>query len=246
MKQKYWIITTVVLSISLVMGLVGIYLRNKEVEDLRVRVSSAEAQSNMWHNSYLELAVKDDNSSCEENDDDANSQEEPSHEEGVECDAGMCTIEVPLADYKSIGYSLSFPSDWSVRRAGAEDMNLLFNESVHNGSLQEIFLELTTSDLPFDEIYKSVYTYESTSEPLIPSTETVTSTLEMDMLGKRVLKVETDNNLVDRYFLAKSDDEYQTVYMFEISYGEGTYTALEEEGIIQNVEEMIAYMSFVR
>ena len=155
--------------------------------------------------------------------------------------SGWCELEVPLRNYRTFGYRLMYPEEWSVRLAGAEGMNLLFNEGIRSGKNQQVFLQLTLTNLPLENADQATYSFEGYGpEPLVDSDELVQEKSIETIGDKQVLKLITskeDEGLV-RYFLRYKS----TLYMFEIVTPVSDFNNDDHKQLLQLVEEMIVSM----
>ena len=157
---------------------------------------------------------------------------------------GWCELEVPLRGYRTFGYRLIYPQEWSVRLAGAEAMNLLFNEGVLSGKNQQVFLQLTLTDLPLEKADQATYSFERLDpDPLVDPDELVKEK-SIDTIGhKQALKLISikENQALVRYFLRYKT----TLYMFEIVTPLSDVNNDDYNKLLQSVEEMVGSMNFL-
>lgn len=146
-----------------------------------------------------------------------------------------CEIFLPLKDYSVSGYHLLFPSVWTVRIAGAEGMNLLFNE----GKKSEVFLQVTETTLPLEQATQATDSFESRGPMLLidPQEKIITKIL-LSIGDKHVLRVSTtkEDQTYVRYFLKHTKNDQQAFYVFRIQQ--------DDQELEHIVESMIASMVF--
>lgn len=152
-----------------------------------------------------------------------------------------CEMKLPLSGYKTIGYSLIYPENWIVRLAGAEGMNLGFDKA--NG--QSLFIQLTTTELPLEKADEAAYVYEmSDPDPLVEPGESQISKVIQTIGDRQVLVLLSSKGDISirRYFLLHSG----TLYMFEIKTPTVDLATDETRELVEDVEEMITSIEFVR
>src|SRR3989344_1757349 len=155
---------------------------------------------------------------------------------------GYCDVTVPLAGYKTIGYSLSYPEGWTVRLAGAEGMNLFFNEGINSGTKKGLFLQLTLTDLPLEQADKATYNFEwSGADPLVSPEESIQSKRIETIGDKQVLTLITSEGdlYLNRYFLLKKRNEYTTLYMLRSEDSKSDYEDRDYIEFLNIVREII-------
>ncbi|HLC04338.1 MAG TPA: hypothetical protein VJK02_14985 [Anaerolineales bacterium] len=166
---------------------------------------------------------------------------------------GWCELSLPLKDYVSVGYSLVYPANWTVRVAGAEAMNLLFNEGVEAGTSQEVFLQLAVTYLTLEQADQATYGFESSGpEPLLGPSETVTRRTIGTIGDKQVLVVRSsvEGFSLRRWFLLyrpqDAEEDYSTLYMFQVRTPTAISTTVEYAELLGILERMISSMQFAR
>jgi hypothetical protein len=154
---------------------------------------------------------------------------------------GWCQVELPLSGYKTIGYSLIYPENWIVTLAGPEGMNLIFD--TENG--RSVFVQLTNTELPLENADEATYGYEmSGPDPLVDPGESQISKEIHTIGGKQALLMLSSKSdiTIRRYFLLHDG----TLVMFEIKTPTVDLVASETVGLIEDVEDMIRSLAFVR
>lgn len=160
--------------------------------------------------------------------------------------ANWCGIVLPLEGYKVAGYSLAYPEDWTVRVAGVEGTNLMFNEGNSRAPWQ-VFVGLTMTDLPLERAGEATYGYErSGPEPLVAPEETILDKRLANLGGRPVLVLSTsrDDLSIRRYFLLYQAGEGKlyrsTLYMFEVRIPRSEAGTGKYVDFLRLVEEVVA------
>ncbi len=132
-------------------------------------------------------------------------------------------------------------------------MNLIFNEGMRSGKNQEVFIQLTTTKLPLEQVDQATYGYEmSGPSPLVNPTEVVTSKTVEAIGDKQVLILVSanDDQSYTRYFLIHRDEKQKgdesTLYMFRIFTPKSEVNTAEHGELLGAIREMITSMQFVR
>jgi hypothetical protein len=166
---------------------------------------------------------------------------------------GWCRLLLPLKDYTTVGYSLTYPDDWKVRVTGAEAMNLIFNEGTKSGKNQEVFIQLTTTESPLEQADQATYGFEmSGPNPLVDPMEVVISKAVESIGDKQVLILVSakDDQSFTRYFVIHRDEtqkgDVSTLYMFRIITPKPEVNTAEHGELLDVIKEMITSMQFVR
>src|SRR3989304_1131102 len=71
-----------------------------------------------------------------------------------------CRATILTGAYRDFGYSVVYPRPWSLRLAGADADNLVFNEDISSGTRQELFIMAISTNLPLDQADTATYSYE--------------------------------------------------------------------------------------
>lgn len=127
-----------------------------------------------------------------------------------------CRLVFPLLGYNVSSYEFNYPENWSVRVAGAEGMNLVFNEK---GKDKVWAIYLTTTKLPLSESYKATYGFElGPTTAYIQENEVIQSKKIENYGENQVLSLLTDENGIKRqkYFILKNNGDYSSVYVFDL------------------------------
>lgn len=163
---------------------------------------------------------------------------------------GWCMLVLPLEGYRIVGYSLIYPDTWSVRLAGVEAMNLLFNEGESDATKPLLLVQLTTSDLPLEQADAAVYGYEmSGPEPLVKATEVVISKTVVQLGGVHptlILDTQEGSTYIRRYFLTspaanpkEAISGTNGVYVFRMSTSQANIATPSWQSFVHTVEAMI-------
>ena len=134
-----------------------------------------------------------------------------------------------------------FPFWWTVHPTGAEGMNLIFETDKGH----EIFVQLTTTNLPLEQADEATYSFErSGPDPLVNPDESQVSKKIQNVGDKKVLVLITTNSdqTIKRYFMIHNG----TLYMFEVKMSEKNFDAEESMVLFLQIEEIISSMQFVR
>ena len=129
---------------------------------------------------------------------------------------GSCRAVFPLPGYSVSSYEFNYPDDWSVRVAGAQAMNLGFNESIDN---KKWFLFLAKTQLPLEEAYRATSEYEGASSKYFEESETIASKKVETYGDNKVLNLVTTDEkgtTMQKYFILEDEGEYSTVYIFDL------------------------------
>jgi hypothetical protein len=154
-------------------------------------------------------------------------------------------VSLPLNGYTTIRYSLRYPTGWVVTLAGAEGMNLRFDAQTYSGKDQEVFIQLTRTDLPLEQADQAMYGFELAGPyPLVGVDERQINRTTQTIGDKLVLALITSQNdlSIKRYFTLHRG----TLYMFEIETPSRNFGDRENAELLARVEEMIASLQFVR
>jgi SanA protein len=159
---------------------------------------------------------------------------------------GWCQIWLPQP-----GYGLNYPQGWTVRVAGAEGMNLLFNEGMNSGAQRELFIQVTTGDLPLERADEATYGYELYEpEPLVDPDETIVSK-SVETIGEHqalVLLSTRDGVSIKRYFLVHAgrfSRPENGIYVFVVKAPEQDAGTGAYQSFLGVIDELVASMRFV-
>ena len=165
---------------------------------------------------------------------------------------GWCEIRLPLEGYRVAGYGLFYPEGWTVRLAGAEAMNLAFNEGEDDPARWAVFVQVTPAELPLERAGEATYDYElSGPEPLVDPGETILQK-EVRSIGEQqvlVLSSSQDDLAIRRYFLVHTwpyKGTLSAVYMLEVKAAQAEAGTPEYAQFLGLVERMVATVQFVR
>ena len=168
---------------------------------------------------------------------------------------GWCELFGSL--FHGPNYAMPFPRGWTVRLAGAEGINLMFNEESEALSALPLFVQMTgvSASLPLDQVDRATYGFEmSPEEPLVDSTETI---LEKRIAtvgsreGRNVLFLVTrqGDHMIRRYFVKHDQTESKSpageVIMFESRFPTDKNDSPELMAFFGSVEEVVARMRFI-
>ncbi len=146
---------------------------------------------------------------------------------------------------QSVGYSLSYPAEWTVREAGAGGFNLMFNEVIQSGRNQRLIINFNGTELPLehaDEV--ELQGYGLTPQPLVDPSETRISR-ELQTVGEwQALALLTRHNgtVITRYFLQQGT----ALLMFEARTPEADYDTAEYNAFHNTLREVAASTQFTQ
>ena len=159
---------------------------------------------------------------------------------------GFCKLSVLGSGTNVNGYSIIYPEAWLVRLAGAEAVNLIFNE----GTDRKIFLGLVPNEgAPFDleNVDTASYGFEmQEAKPLVDPNEVIIIKEIKVVADKQILYLKTSLNdiTIQRYFLLRQNSKSQIIYMFELNMLNADHPSEEEIELLAMVEDLIARMEF--
>ena len=129
----------------------------------------------------------------------------------------LCTFHLFLDGYTVTGYSIDYPKNWKYRVVGAEASNVIFNEGINTGSNQELFIQVTATNLPLGQVDTATYGFEGRdTETLVNKNEKILSK-KIEKIGENEvlnLLTEFEGKTIQRFFILKSEKNYSSLYMF--------------------------------
>lgn len=146
---------------------------------------------------------------------------------------GFCKLSVSGSNLN--GYSIIYPETWLVRLAGAEAVNLIFNE----GTDREIFLGLISNEnalFDLENVDKVSYGFEmQEAKSLVDPNEVVISKEIKIVADKQILRLKTSLNYttIQRYFLLRQNSKSQVIYVFELKMLNATHSSEEQLELLE-------------
>ncbi len=144
------------------------------------------------------------------------------------------------------GYCLRYPKDWTIRVAGAAELNLMFNDGAPatGTSKQMLFVQLASGD-SLENADKATTCYEcygSNPSPLVDQSETMISRRVETVGDNQVLFLQSNKDSIyfNRYFIVHSG----LTLMFQSEVSEEEAKTQEYVDFLSNVIQVVSSTRF--
>ena len=173
-------------------------------------------------------------------------------------EGGKCEVYLSLHWFGGPGgYSLRVPSSWTVRKAGPEGMNLMFNDESNDLYRLPLFVQrILITDTTLERLDTVAYSFElSPLEPVVKPSErrikkeiiTVGASETVNVLALETIE---QNEEIHRYFLPfmtthNCKNDCAAVYVFQVRFMQSERNTPQVKQFLDQLQDVVASIRFV-